>query len=341
MNDSLFIDLALPVADRSSLENCSECPRMARAVELGVVQHVNFAMSSGCAAHDALGETIDEYVSSQGQMGVTDLADFLVQRAAASRPDLQPDVLKALRFSAWPIAKYLNSIHFANVLRWDGGQGEHSGQMTYEMADLGWGVTSEVDLLHAGPSPVVIHETDFKTGNDRWSLQDVADSFQFQTHALLGFKNYPDVEAIEIGVWNTRLNQRTYPVLFKRENLYHLEYRVHSAMLAWIMTRDKSPEECEPWPGVEKCQRCPFAAKCDCTRMPGETPEQILDKLVGLNAQADALQGFLEEHIKRAGADLVSPLGNWFGFNKPKRRGPAPKASVYQLKAKADEPEET
>ena len=335
MSEQLFLEPdTLPIVDRSTLENASECPRMSRFLETGRVLSTRQCMESGSEAHKAIGETIDEYVASQGQMGVSDLSDFLLQRAAGSRPDIQPDVLRALKFSAWSIAKFLNGIHYLNVLRWDGGRDEHSGQLAYDFADLGVRVTSEVDLIYATSCPEVIAETDFKTGFDKWLPSRVGDSFQFQVHALLLFKNYPNVNAIETSIWNTRTGSRTYPTLFERKNLYNLDFRVHETAAEWLKTQGKAAEECEPWPMVEKCSDCPAAHLCDCTKLPQETPEEIVTKMVGLEAQLEGLTKLAADHVRRTGQDILVN-GSAFGFSRVKR-SVKPKAELYSVKAKEE-----
>jgi hypothetical protein len=220
-------------------------------------------------------------------------------------------------------------LHFKNILRWDGGTGENSGQLSWDIPDLGLRCTSELDLLYAGPSPDVIHETDFKSGFMKWNCDKVFTEFQFNFHAWLLFHNYPDIKAVSLDVWATRFNQRTYPVLFKREQLYNLDYLVRSAAVEYVKNRDKAPELCEAWPTVEKCEYCPAAALCDASRLPQGTPEEWVDKLVSLEAQAGALAKLAAAHVKKTGQDIVTPLGNAYGLSAPKRTV-APKMKAYE-----------
>ncbi len=343
MTTELFVepDVLAPV-DRSTLETTAECPRQARFIETGAVNHVNGFMVSGQEAHNAIGETITEYVESRGQTGFKDTQELLLQRLSASRPDVQPDVIKAVERSAYSIAKYLHEIHYENIRCWDGGRGEHSSQLAYDMEEFNLRITSELDLLHDSESPEVLTEVDFKSGWQLWRHGDVKSSFQFQLHALLVAAKFPDVKALEVKIWNTRLNSLTYPVIFKldAESLYPIKFRVRNAALAYFKTRGKEPNDCEAWPLCEKCEACPAAHLCDASKFTcDESPEQIVDKIVILEAQAAGLRKVAQKLVKDSGKEIVTPLGNHFGTDKPKRKL-APKFDVYQLKSsKQSDPE--
>ncbi len=320
MTTELFVEPdTLAPADRSILETAAECPRQARFIETGRVIHVTFPMESGNGFHQAASETITEYVESRGQVSFDDTKEYFLQRLAASRPDIQPDVIKAGERCAYSFAKYLHNLHFENIRCWDGGRGEHSSQLAYDLPEFGLRITSELDLLHDSESEEVIAILDFKSGYAKWDHADVKESFQFGLHALLGLKRFPDVKAVQISVYNTRINQITYPVLFKRESIYNLEFRVRNAAMAYFKTRDKEPEACEAWPMVEKCSLCPAAALCDCTKFPEGTPEEWVDKIVALESQASALSTLAANHVKKSGRDIETKLGNWYGANAPKR----------------------
>lgn len=341
MTTELFVepDVLLP-ADRSILETAAECPRQARFIELGLVNHVNGFMFSGQESHDAIGEVIGDYVESRGQTGFKDTQELLLQRASASRPDVQPDVIKSLERSAYSIAKYIHEIHPENIRCWDGGRGEHSSQLAYDMEEFGLRITSELDLLHDSESAEVLTEVDFKSGFALWRHGDVRSAFQFQLHALLVAAKFPTIKALEVKIWNTRLNSLTYPVLFKldSESLYPIKYRVRNAALAYFKTRSKEPNDCEAWPLVEKCECCPAAHLCDASKFRNdESPEQIVDKIVILESQANGLRKVAQKFVKDSGKEIVTPLGNCFGNDKPKRKM-SPKFDVYQLKStKSDE----
>ncbi|MDE2426757.1 MAG: PD-(D/E)XK nuclease family protein [Elusimicrobia bacterium] len=335
----LFIEPeVLQPADRSTLENAAECPRQARFIELGAVLNTSFAMASGQGCHDAFSAAISDYVDSRGQASFDDTKQLLLQELAKARPDVQPDVIKGAERSAYAFARYLHDLHWENIRCWDGGRGEHSSQFAVDMEEFGLRVTSELDMLHDSESPEVLTEVDFKSGFALWRHGDVRSSFQFQLHALLVAEKFHTIKALEVRVWNTRLNSLTYPVLFKldSESLYSIKYRVRNAAKAYFDTRGKEPNDCEPWPLVEKCAACPAAHLCDAARAPEGAPEQWVDKIVMLEAQASALSKLAAKRVKETGRDIVTERGNHFGTDRPKRKS-SPKFEAYQLKTKSEE----
>lgn len=340
MTDELFVeaDILSPV-DRSTLETAAECPRQARFIEAGDVLNTRFCMASGSAVHDAISETITEYVESRGGLNPSEVADYLKQRLAAARPDVQPDAIRAADRIAWPLGRYLNELHYENIRCWDGGRGEHSSQLAYDLEEFGLRVTSELDLLHDSESPEIITEVDFKSGFEKWDHVKLIDSFQFQLHAVLVLKRFPDIKALQVKIWNTRIGNMTYPVLFKRESLYNYEYRIRNAAAAYFKTRGKEPNQCEAWPMVEKCEACPAAYLCDESKIPDESPEDVVDLMALMEAKVLSLRKIAIKAVKERGQDVTTMLGNYFGLNKPKANR-QPTYSVYQIKSKkSDEPE--
>lgn len=318
--ETAFVIDEYPAADRSTLERMAECPRMARYVETGAVLDTSKAAESGNAVHAAISSALVEYVQSRGNLSVTDLSEWILQQLADSRPDVQPDAIRACQRSSWGIAKAIRKIHYGNILRFDGGEGDLSGQMAWDIPDLKLRITSELDLLYAGPSPEVLHEWDWKSGWGIHTHETIADSFQFQLHAWLVLHNYEEVQALSVRIWNTRVNQQTYSCLFKREHLYNLDYRVRNAAAAYQQSRQTDPEDAPAWPLVEKCGMCPAARLCSASKLPRETPEQWVDVLVALEAAAAQWSDLLKAEVKRRGSDIVSLAGNCFGKEKPKKQ---------------------
>ena len=337
--ESGFLDAdeaALIVADRSTLDDCASCPRQAAYKRDARVLSTTFAMESGSQAHEAISQAVADYVESRGAASRQDTEVLIQQGAADSRPDVQPDVIQAVRPSIYGIAKYLHDIHFGNILRYDGGRGDHSGQLSWDIPEFGIRVTSEIDLLHAGPAPEVIHEVDWKSGHERWTSDKVAEAFQFQLHGWLILKNYPEVKAVDVRIWNTRLNSVTYSVLFKRTDLYAFENRIRNAARNYANIQGKTPEECRAWPTVSKCEYCPAVSLCDASRLPEGTPEEWVDKLVSLEAQADGIRKQVAAHVKKTGRDIVTASGNCFGSATYKSR---PTMKTYQSGKAAEEAE--
>lgn len=335
-DDSTFLEKEeLVLVDRTPLDQCAECPRKQRFIATGRVLDDSFAAESGSAVHHGIGSMVGEYVESQGAMNTSELVEFGMSIIAASRPDVQADAIKGAKASIYSVARYLTGIHFANILRWDGGRDEHSSQLAWDWPSLGLRITSELDLLHAGPSPQVLHIRDWKSGWAPWTVTKVADSFQFNLHAGLTFQTYPDVEAVEISIWMTRMNSFTYPVLFKRDKLHAISHRVRSAASEYAKWRTTEPEKTDAWPLVEKCDGCQAAFLCDCSGMPQTDPHEIVDKIAGLSAQLNGLVKLAEKHVRDSGEDIKTSAGNSFGLSKPKR-AVKPKMTLYGTAPVAD-----
>lgn len=335
---------ALAIVDRSSLERCDVCPAQAKFVADKRVITASHETDVGNAVHEALGELTTEYVESRGQIGVTDLVDTARQLLCASRPDIQGDAIAAVRASLWAWAKHIHGIHPENVLRWDGGKGDRSGQLAWDIDDLKVRVTSEVDFLSTGRAPEVVNETDYKSGRKVWTAADVEDSFQFAMHAWLILENYPEVQLVNIRVWNTRLNSLTYGVHWKRDDLYQLQYRIRSSVQNWLRYRDVPAEDCPTWPTVEKCQFCPAAALCpavpaDIQRFAAD-PAGLVETMVATQAKLDALAEIAKGHVTATGKDIITASGAAFGIGKPKRQT-KPRQSLYSISKEQDGDDDT
>jgi hypothetical protein len=322
----------LPILDRTTLERWATCPAMASMIAAGGINDSTTAANSGQEAHDVISQMISDHVESGGSLSPTDLRDSLDNAAVSSRPDVQPDVIRGVRAASWGISQYIARIHPDNILRWDGGKGDRSGQLAHDFKGIAR-VTAELDLLHAGPSKVVLHECDWKTGNKPWDMRMVEDSFQFQLHALLVLSNYPEVQAVEIAVWDTRRNEKTYPVFFDRRDLGKWTARVRSALGVWWQYRSNTNPP--TWPAVEKCCVCPCILSCDAgggdLKEIAADPRRGVVKLQFEEAKSDALKKLLAAYVDKTGQDIQCDDGTCFGRRKPPSKRKAPVA-IYSLK---------
>jgi hypothetical protein len=339
--DALVVDAPVyTVIDRSQLERWTVCPAQATAIERGLVRDDSLDAESGSAVHLALSRTTDDYVASRGNLSIDELRDEVMQSVGLSRPDIQPGAIEGIRASAWSWGKFLKSIHHQNILRFDGGDGEKTGQLSWDLPDLQIRVTSEVDLLYAGPSEKLVHEVDYKSGHKRHGTIDVATSFQFQLHAWLILHNYPDIDAVEIRVWNTRFNNQTYPVLFRRSDLYYFDLRVHEAAALKRQHEKTEFAQAETWPAVERCELCAAAGICPAaSRQIAEAaadPARLVDELVAREENIARLRRLASAIVQRTGRDITTPAGNAFGTGKA-RKARKPTMSIYSSTGKAEE----
>jgi hypothetical protein len=315
-DDIEFIDI-----DRSTLERYATCPAQARLIESGGVLNDSLLAAAGEAVHQAFGRTISVYMD-EPNWPVGELAEAAFGELRGARPDIQPEAIAAGRPSVWAWAKLIASIHPNNVLRYDGGEGDRSGQLSHEVpfGALRLRPTSEIDLLLTTHSPEVVCEIDYKSGWKKYSIDTVAASFQFQMHAWLILNNYPAIQAVQVKVWNCRTNDLSYGVMFDRKRLNEWDTRIRSALGEWHRYHLTLPQNAPTWPAIEKCAICPAAALCPSAGHVGDLasdPGGFVDGMVAAAARLEAMEKLAAEHVKATGKDLVSPSGAAFGFDKP------------------------
>jgi hypothetical protein len=315
-------DEEVVTVDRSTLERYCSCPAQARYIESGRVLNESLLAAAGQAVHDAFKESVESYIS-EPDMPLGELVDRTFGSLRCARPDIQPEAIAAGRASVWAWAKMLTSHSPTNVIKFDGGQGERSGQLAWDlpMGNTILRITSELDLLLATPAKQVLREVDYKSGWKRHGIDSIASSFQFGLHAWLVFENYPEVQALEVQVWQTRTNNLTYPVTFDRSRLADLDIRIRSAAGEFVRWRNTKPQDAPTWPALDKCPSCPAAVVCPASLHVGELngliPGVLVDRMVAVQATLDALEALAIAHVKETGKDLVSPSGAAFGFDKP------------------------
>lgn len=327
----------LLIVDRSTLERYTVCPAQARFIEAEFVNSGSTLAAVGDAVHAAFGDVIAEYVASEGSWSGPQLQELVTQAIFRSRPDVQPAVYSASKASLYHWSRYISAIHHDNILRFDGGKGDRSGQLAWDLTRVGWPgalrVTAEIDFLHATASPEVVSELDWKSGWKVYRASDVADSFQFQVHAWLIFAHYPLVQAVEVRVWNTKINRLTYCVEFERDKLDKIYGRIITAAETYIKHRDVAPLQCEVWPTPEKCRLCDAAAACPASggdvKLLEKDPGGFVDELVALTAKLKAMQKMAAAYVKKTGSDIVSKSGNAFGSGKPRK--PRETTSLYHV----------
>lgn len=335
---SLFVDDTLPILDRSTLERYATCPAQAVYVA-GNPDAAGYAAAVGSEAHNAISRTLTAYTAAQGLMSPRDFREALESELRLSRPDVQPEVIRSMRPVVYRLAEAMagqDGVHFQNILKYDGGAGEKSGQLAVEFD--GVTITSEVDLLHATRSKELLKEHDWKTGWGTYDEQDVFDSFQFQMHWFLIAKHYPEVEELRVTVWNTRIGKPTRPVSFDRSHLQAIETRIRSAVTEWRRWREMPLDLVDAWPTVEKCRICPASLVCPETQRkpnPCEAdPVAFLDSIVAVAAKLEAMQQEATAYVDKTGRPITH-AGSAFGRDKPKAaRKPA--AVLYTIKGSDD-----
>jgi hypothetical protein len=306
--------------------------------------------NAGNGVHDAISAAITAWIESGGndpQFQHRELKDFLATELTHSRPDVQPDVIRAARRAVYSWSEFIcgnkydpgkNGIAPENILHYDGGDGARCGQLAIDFDDLQCRATSEVDFLAAAHvTPDVLYEVDIKSGHKLVTMDVVRDSFQFCFHAMLVFHKYPTCKVLRVIAWNTRTNHRSWVFEFTRDNLEAYRNRVHSAASFWFQYRDLPPEDCPTWPETYKCSICDAAHLCPAScSVPedGESAEGVLDRVVALKAKLKAMTDWLTTQADKRGKDIVSGATHW-GRCKPPS-GKKVTAVLYEIKQETE-----
>ncbi len=342
-----FVDVEGPqlvLADRSLLEAFATCPAQARFAQEKLSGPVSEIAVAGNEVHAALGRALSDYIASGGVLSPSEIAEEAWMQLRSARPDVQPDAIAGAKASVWAWSRYVGSLNPVNILRFDGGEGGRSGQLAIDMPGLGVRVTSEIDLLHAGPSKELLHEVDYKAGHAIWTARDVAESFQFQCHAWLVLENYPlDAEgngpkALEVKVWNLRSNKITWSVEFPRSRIHEYKARVASAAMQLWQHRNTPAILTPTWPSIEKCELCDAAALCPVSGQAlvelATDPAAFVRSMIAVEAKAAAMVKLAKAHVKTHGT-IQTEDGDCFGV-KP-ASGRAPLMGLFKSKEEGGE----
>jgi hypothetical protein len=345
MSTTLPFGAELTIIDRSTLEAYATCPAQAAWRESGDVQSVGEIAVVGTACHDAISTTLRQYVDSQGVLSPREIRADLDLNAMESRPDVQPGVLRTLKYGTYLISEIIGATNWLDIISFDGGEGKRSGQLAFDFESLGLRYTSEVDFLRATISPSVLEEWDWKTGRKKWTETDILDSFQFQSHWFLVANTFRQrdsdepLEALDVRILNTLYGKCTYNARFTRDMLPAIKSRIQMAAQQWYLHRHKKPEDAETWPTREKCRICDAAAMCRIcdsdVRQIITDPGTYLETTMAIGEHYDARKTLLGGVVEKTGKDIVSEEGNAYGFQKPtSTRKPA--KSFYVVKDRKD-----
>jgi hypothetical protein len=330
-----------PFADNSTLAAYDVCPFQGYAIEQALVPNESPEMAAGTAGHAVLAELIDEFREigrlQPMQRDLGDKAehhplyrwDSAVSGLIRTRPDVMPETIRGLARGVWGLANLLNDHHRVDVLRYQGGQGDASGQVTRKLGDSL--ITSELDLLLRTRAANVLHEVDFKTGQTHWMVTDV-DCFQFQCHNWLLRETYPQLDKLLVQVYPTRYTLLD-PVLFTNEDADAFEWR----LLAILRERDETYVAAEVGKPIatrpgECCLRCPAVTLCACAL---DSAKELADDPAIYALRTMVWQEAIEkrvdaqiEHV-RAHGPIALPDGRTFGV-APSREA-KPRRDQYKI----------
>jgi hypothetical protein len=176
--------------------------------------------------------------------------------------------------------------------------------------------TCELDLLLSTESPEAVEIVDYKSGHKAWGVTAINESFQLGCfQPLLVMLNYPKAHEVHVRVHNTRVNDTSAAMVYKRGRwMANAMARVKAAIdLAAAYMDHKSVED------------VPEAA--------AEAPEIAADPLgylkhrIAAAARLDAMDKALKEYVHEHGDIVDQQTGQAFGVEaRPAYRTPTPKA---------------
>jgi hypothetical protein len=345
--EDLPFGVGLPpiILDRSTLERWGVvCPHQEWHISHGGVSTGSTETVIGDEVHKILSEACR--MRQQDGEQLRGLVDYMDAAAQVSRPDVQPQVIAAMKRASWTVARMLceqpngSGRHPDDLIAYDGGSDDRSGQLAADLipADDDRGpvrLTSELDLLLATASAEELDWWDWKSGWTWWTASDVREAFQFQFHAWLIFYRFPGVQRVNCRVFMTREALATSPVTFSRDrDFWPIHKRLMTATGIYLKYRDEaSAADVAAWPTPEKCAICPAASRCSLASRPAADvaadPASALLQYVAVQAAADQLKANLTTFVRKLGQDLETGTVA-FGANRPKAQR-APILDVYEV----------
>jgi len=338
------------ILGRSELERWANCPHAAWMLDHRQVSNESKLAAEGNECHDAIAAAVKARHEDAATIGR--LREIVEETAAKSRPDIQPGVIDACR-RVYLILEHLCHKPYdterapEDILRYDGGDGQHSGQIAFDLLpaaeDGSRGpirLTCELDLLLATPSAEEVEIDDWKSGYRHWTATDVFESFQFQFYALAVFRKYPGVNRVKVRVFMPRKGASTSYVEFRRDQSYVIHARLLSAVELYLKHKgatDASDVPALPLP--EKCSICPAAIYCKLAHKPEcdfkKDPAAYLAEYVATQEKADRMADVMAVAVRRDGSDIVGS-GFAFGVDKPPSKKAKP-CTLYSIKTEGEE----
>jgi len=277
--------------DRSDLENTANCPFQAKAIRDGKVKNVSRPMDIGTEGHRLIAEGI-----TWGEGDYMAAADYVLEEVAKARPDIQPDVIKALRFIANEL-KRIGNYSYGSLI---GVEKQFTALLFPATPSRGAiYVTACIDLANAGRDKTVLHIHDWKTGYKQRSNSEAYADFQTCCYAWILFYTYPDVQEIHFWYDNTMFDTRAYCKLERDRDYHNFQGRIEQAVLLRL-------QECEDaWPDLEKCSWCPATAICPHViaeaRDFNADKEAFLLQLIATQSRLTAMKKVANAHVKEHG----------------------------------------
>lgn len=302
------------IADRSKVQRYAECPYAAWAMEEHKIETTNILRDVGNEAHKLAEECIKTGIDNQTLP--EDMADWFVNELPKVRPDIQPQVIRAVKHLADSILQLrpLKIIGVEEQIDW------HSDIKSIDGRPFV--LTTCLDLLTAGNNSLIVD--DWKSGFKKRSNPDTRNDFQAQFCAFILWQMYPEIDTIHWFFDETFWGTKSYAKFERHASIIHPDLttemqfkgRIFSALKLW-------QEDCrEAWPEEKKCcwcdaiQICPYANPA--AKTIAEDPKEFIDHMVVLTELLKKYKttatGFMKFHGPIHGTNMV------FEWRKPKQK---------------------
>ena len=277
--------------DRSDLETTGNCPFAAKAIRDGKIKNVSRLMDIGSEGHRLIEEGIE-----WGEGDYMAASDYILQEVTKARPDIQPEVIKALRFIANEL-KRIGNFNYGNLI---GVEKQFSAQLLPASPKRGPVIlTICLDLVNAGRDKTSLHVRDWKTGYKQRSSTEAYNAFQTCHAAWVLFETFPDVQEIHFWYDQTMFDTRAYCKLERARDYYNFRGRLETTVMLWLNDSD------EAWPDIEKCVWCPATAICPHViaeaRDFNADKEAFLLQMVATQSRLTAMKKVANTYVKEHG----------------------------------------
>ena len=311
----LFGDKRRPktiTAYRSAVQMYATCPYQAWKCK-DQEQH-SVLLDVGDAVHKIGEDTVKDAIANHTEP--EELADDIVNALPQSRPDIQPQIIKAARFLADQILELrIQDIIGVEIQLDDAGKTGLTNLKGEQYI-----LSACLDLLLKGRNNS-LHVWDWKSGFKKRTKEDTFNDFQARFDSNILFKIYDGsngdrIERIHWWFIETFWGTKSY-ACFERDqeypNLPHLslekqiETQIFEAIKLW------ANDSREAWPEEQKCSWCPCVDDCPHINKKAKAiakdPKAFVDRMVVLKAAYDAClktaKNWLQKNGPIEGTDMV------------------------------------
>jgi len=298
------------IVDRTRLQQYATCPFQAWSGK----DEADILRDVGKETHRLTEECIKTGLDNQTQP--EDMADWFVNELPKVRPDIQPQVIRAVRNIADSLLKLRphRIIGVEEQIDWPSDMCSLDGRQFI--------LTICLDLLIAGRESLIV--TDWKSGFKKRTNQETVDDFQCQVAAFILWQMYPDINTIHWFFDEMFWGTKSYARFERNASIIHPDLttemqfkgRIFEALRLW-------QEDCrQAWPEEKKCAWCDSVLDCPHAnagvRRIATNPRKFIDRMTAMQAQLDRYKRIAKDWYKRHGTIKGSEMV--YEWRQPKER---------------------